>query len=650
LGEEIIKSALKNFGLSEKEAQIYIFLAKHGMLKGGEISKYTKTNKAEIYRILKNLQTKGLIEPTLQSPIRFVVVPFEKIIDLHIKAKLDEASKIKKAREELLNYWSALGRAPLEYLPQKFAVIEGKEKIYSKLSEMIKETKSHFLTISSVNALIRVNQLDLFDLAPRKNNVEFRFLTDLTPNNVQSVKELLLEMKKAKINFHGRNPELGLRLFPRVIIRDNEEIIFFISPNGSLIKEQENACIWTNSKDLTQAFVIVFEDLWNNAIDIQQKIAEIENKDYTFRPEKILDKDSAQAKYEEIIESAKKEIIIMTSSEGLFGLLKKLPQLEELFERGVSFKIMAPITNENVEAARQLSKVSTVKHVVFSYLITTIIDGTHLFQVENKKSPLGNPFADHYFGGLFYSCNPQHVERVKKMLDNVWQTALTPSSDTIKSISNYSSPFNISPSAVKKFAEKMKNSSPETLPKGYATCGIAFIHPPSQLNLSTIAIRIYEYKKGSSFGPGNTIDVRLQLKTLKGYDLVPVAAANTNPKAVIPEKALFTGSPAADNYLLVKPEELQVRIEGNTFFGGWTFPIPIPPTNHSLPPAAILIEGYGKPRHSKIVWPTPCGYPVVSEFDAYDAFVTFLDPYWKYAGPGTQGQLCINSTMTTIPP
>jgi sugar-specific transcriptional regulator TrmB len=649
LGEEIIKNTLKNFGLSEKEAEVYIFLGKHVTLKGAEISKYTKINKSETYRILKNLQTKGLIEPTLQSPTRFNVVPFDKIIDSNIKAKLDDAAKIEKAREELLTYWSALGRSPIEALPQKFLVIEGKEKIYSKLSEMIRETKSHFSSISSVTELMKVNQRGLFEVGKTKENVEFRFLTELSQNNFGFMKSFLREMAEAKLKFQARNPELGLRLFPRVIIRDNEEIIFFISSNGSLTKDQENTCIWTNSNDLSQAFALVFEDLWNNAVDIEQKIAEIETKEYVPKSERIHNKEVAQKKYQEIIESAEKEILIITTSEGLMGLWKNLSQLQAWTKKGICVKIMAPITNENLEPAQQISKIIPVRHVVYSYLNTTIIDTKHLFQLENSQTHSENPFADPCFQGVFYTSNPQHVERTKKLVSSVWQTALAPTSDTIKSISSNSNPPIFSPTVVSRFAEKMKKSPPEDLPKGYVTNGIAFIHPPSQFNLPTIAIRIYEYKIGSSFGPGNTLDVRIPLKTSKGFDLVPVAAANTNPNAVVPEKAIFAGSPAAENYLLVKPEELQVRLEGTTLFGGWTFPLSLPPTRHIMPPAAILIEGYGKPRHSKIVWPTPSGYQVIAEFDVYDAFVTFIDPYWKYAGPGTQGQLCIDETMTTIP-
>jgi sugar-specific transcriptional regulator TrmB len=127
LGEEQISNTLKDFGLTEKEILIYIFLAKHGLLKGGDVSKYTKTNKAEVYRVLRNLQNKGLIESTLQSPPRYAAVSLEKIIDRQIKAKQDEAAKIEKAREELMNYWSALSHTEIEPFPQKFVVIEGKK-------------------------------------------------------------------------------------------------------------------------------------------------------------------------------------------------------------------------------------------------------------------------------------------------------------------------------------------------------------------------------------------------------------------------------------------------------------------------------------------------------------------------------------------
>jgi len=49
-----IRQALKDFGLSQKEAEIYISLGKHGALTGGEISKLTKTTS------VRNIQNKDM--------------------------------------------------------------------------------------------------------------------------------------------------------------------------------------------------------------------------------------------------------------------------------------------------------------------------------------------------------------------------------------------------------------------------------------------------------------------------------------------------------------------------------------------------------------------------------------------------------------
>ena len=75
---EVIKETLRNFGLTEKEAEIYIFIARYGAQTSGEIAKNTKTHRPHIYRILKSLQKKGVIESTLESPARFTITPFEK--------------------------------------------------------------------------------------------------------------------------------------------------------------------------------------------------------------------------------------------------------------------------------------------------------------------------------------------------------------------------------------------------------------------------------------------------------------------------------------------------------------------------------------------------------------------------------------------
>ena len=63
--EDKITPLLRGFGLTEKESEVYVFLAKSGVQKAGEVSKRLRMHKAQVYRILEVLQSKGLVESTL---------------------------------------------------------------------------------------------------------------------------------------------------------------------------------------------------------------------------------------------------------------------------------------------------------------------------------------------------------------------------------------------------------------------------------------------------------------------------------------------------------------------------------------------------------------------------------------------------------
>ena len=111
MSEDTSRKILKDIGLTEKETEIYIFLTRHGALKGLDIAKRIKKHKAQVYNILKNLQAKGLVEPSLEFPTRFTAVPFEKVIDLSVKAKRDEAAFIENAKKEIMSYWNSISQS-----------------------------------------------------------------------------------------------------------------------------------------------------------------------------------------------------------------------------------------------------------------------------------------------------------------------------------------------------------------------------------------------------------------------------------------------------------------------------------------------------------------------------------------------------------
>jgi sugar-specific transcriptional regulator TrmB len=651
LGEETIKKILKNLELTEKEAEVYIFLSKHGVLKCGEIAKGMKRHKAQIYRILKILQTKGLLESTLEAPTRYTAVPFETVLDLSIKAKRDEAVQMEKTRQDILNYWKSIRQPRLEPPLGKFVVIEGNHKIYPKISQMIKNTKDQLSTVATVSGLARADQFGIFDVIfthPLRSSIQFRFVTDLSSQNLDAMKTLLKRTHETGLNLKGRNSDIGLQS-PRMVIRDGEEILFFITPRPDAPTTEQDVCLWTDCKELVRAFSAVFEDLWRNSTDIEKTMAEIESGSVSQRIS-IGNAEAAKKAYDEIIGSAKEQILMLTSSNGLVSLWKNTALTEAWFKRGISVKIMAPITTVNLKAALQLSERCPVRHVPSGYIETTVVDKKHVFQFNPPLRDQESPKTTRHFGNVFYNSAPEHVKRITLMLNSIWKGASTPSNITLNSAS-MPLPTVGTPDAIVSTAEAMKSVPAKDLPKSRSMGGIVLIHPPTNLGLPVIRIGAAHYEKESTFGEGNSLYVYLRLRTAKGYDFVPAAVVETNEKAAIPQRALFLGTPAAENFQLVKPDELQIRKQGNTLFAGWTVQISLPPTNHCMPPSCMLLEAYGQTPHTTSSSTIAgAGVVLMSECDRSDAFLTFLDPSWKYAGPGTHGCILTNVIMNVSRP
>jgi hypothetical protein len=325
-----------------------------------------------------------------------------------------------------------------------------------------------------------------------KSKIRFRLLTQMSEQYVPAMKSFLKEISSTELNFEGRNPDLGLKPSPRLIIRDEDEIMLFITSKTGVATGQDNVGLWTNCKDLVQAFTATFEDNWFNSTDIQQSIRDFE----AGKPaSKMFISDETAAtkkKWEVALRSAKQEIVLMTSSEGLIGYLRNTPLLSECAKRGVSIRIMTPVTSENLETVKQLSEFCEVKHVPIGHLETTIVDGKHLFQLTDQFEELEKQDVAIYFGKTFYKADLPYVERVACMLNSIWKSASPPSPITLDSIIRPTSDLSDLDS---KGGDRAKLSAKSGF-GGSVTIGRALVHSPSNLDLPDMMIQVQKSFEG----------------------------------------------------------------------------------------------------------------------------------------------------------
>ncbi len=643
MSEETIKEVLSEFGLTERETEVYIFLAKHDVQKGGEISKQLKMPTALVYRILKNLEKKGVVESTLESPVRFTAVPFETILELSIKAKRDEAELIEKRKSSLLQYWRRISKTPLEPEPAKFVVIEGNRRIYRKIAEMVEKAQSNFSAIVTVSDLMRSEQfgiLDSINVRAKKLKEKFHFLIDLSKKDLKAV-SLLIEKLEPNFDIRARNPVLALALFPRIVIRDSEEILLFISPKNERSANKQNVCIYTDCWSIVQAFTSVFEELWRTSTRIEEKMAEIKAGKPTPATLVITDEEVAKEKYGQIVNAAENEIVIMTSARDLVLLSKKVIPIEDLSKRNISIRIMAPIINENLSYAEKLSKYCEIRHVATSYQGTTLVDSKHLFQLRASSPNQEDPEQLYSFENAFYTTDSTYVQKIKNTIEDTWNNSYPLSTVAL-------SPALRSHTSGKRSMEEKRDlkTLPERLLKaaqihkslGRAVIGEIIISPPSHLNMPDTRICAMNFDKESSHGEGDMLRVDLWLNTPKGEIFVPVAiVTDACPEIVAIQKEKWEGTPAGENILSVNPEELQVWSKGKTLFAGWTKPIPLVSPKYKLDPACILFEAFGDELHLTTSHALPSGWVMGTEWDGFQAFTTYIGTSWKYSGPGISG-------------
>lgn len=100
---ERIIEALVGLGLSRTDAEVYVHLATKGPETARKIIDGLPINKRQIYRSLKSLQSKGIAMVNSEFPSEFSALPFERVVDLLLKLKKEQAEVLEESRTELIS-------------------------------------------------------------------------------------------------------------------------------------------------------------------------------------------------------------------------------------------------------------------------------------------------------------------------------------------------------------------------------------------------------------------------------------------------------------------------------------------------------------------------------------------------------------------
>jgi sugar-specific transcriptional regulator TrmB len=110
LSKEWIERTLINLGFTEKDTQVYLFLAAKGPKKAKDIAEALNLYNSQLYRILKRLQNNGAVNASSDYPARYSAVIFEKVLELIVEAKREQHKALLASKAELLSTWRSITR------------------------------------------------------------------------------------------------------------------------------------------------------------------------------------------------------------------------------------------------------------------------------------------------------------------------------------------------------------------------------------------------------------------------------------------------------------------------------------------------------------------------------------------------------------
>ncbi|MCW3998640.1 MAG: hypothetical protein NWE93_00185 [Candidatus Bathyarchaeota archaeon] len=248
-------------GLSPLQAQVYITLAKMEKATIKAISAASKIDRANVYRVMSQLQKLGLVEKMLANPTSFKAVSVQDAMTMLLEDNNRKYEEIKKKAIELLQRHKQENETLPDIDECQFALVPCGKLTFKKIDEMLTSTqKSHDLL-----GYCRDFSADIDNIYPRAKTllargVKVRHIIFLEENE-KPPKEL------SALKKYGLLEVKFTRLPPRstVSIYDNKQAFVSIFPS---LSNGETPSLWISNLGIVSIIQSYFEDLWQNSLDL----------------------------------------------------------------------------------------------------------------------------------------------------------------------------------------------------------------------------------------------------------------------------------------------------------------------------------------------------------------------------------------------
>ena len=249
-----INHSLKEIGLTNSEAKVYLALLKIGLASKTRIIANARIASSKIYEVLDKLMDKGLVSMIIKNNVRnYEAAPVRRIKDF-IQEKKEKLQKEEDIISNIIPLLTNLKEEGAQTTAEIFRGWKGIENVYATLIEKMKtgeeayilgasrgtdseRTKNFFLKYSRITKAKRISTKIIFN---------------------ENSRRYIEEMEK----------ELKIR-FNKKFLQKNTcvEIAIANENTGIVILKEEPIVILIKDKETADSFVVYFKELWNVSKD-----------------------------------------------------------------------------------------------------------------------------------------------------------------------------------------------------------------------------------------------------------------------------------------------------------------------------------------------------------------------------------------------
>ncbi len=252
---------LRDLGLTVVQAKAYLALARSGALNIAATSNISKVPRTDLYRVLNELERKGLVERVIATPIEFKAIPIDECLDVLIQRRTAESLELQKKASRLRHdskYRSSNGQARDD--SSRFLLIPS-NRAAEKIGIAIDSAKQ---SVDVVVSWVRFSR-GIFYYGEKlekawHRNVVCRIVIGL-PEDESVPLDLLSIFKQSPL---CRAKFVSSPLQTVFGVYDRNEFFIIENPHAGL---QESPALWSNNSSLISLAKDLFEILWVTAME-----------------------------------------------------------------------------------------------------------------------------------------------------------------------------------------------------------------------------------------------------------------------------------------------------------------------------------------------------------------------------------------------